>query len=195
MNQRQSFHLTQLQALLPHGKAWPREPDAILTKVLAGLAHSSAQTEEEVDALVREADPRLTHALLTDWERVLGLPDCGIVPATMEERRQAVQAKLTENGLINDAGLVELATRLGFDITINHFSPFRAGDTAGSRTYGIDWAFAKEISAPAETVQYLAAGRGAAGEPLRIWGREAQLECAVRRNTHAHVVLNFSYGG
>ena len=35
-------YLAQLQALLPPGRAWPREPDAVLTKLLHAFADALA---------------------------------------------------------------------------------------------------------------------------------------------------------
>jgi len=40
-------YLQQAQALLPQGRAWPRDPDAVLSQVLAAISESLARSHEE----------------------------------------------------------------------------------------------------------------------------------------------------
>lgn len=73
-------YLAQLQALLPPGSAWPRAANATLTKLLGALAEELARLDARALALIDEADGRSTLELLSDWERVCGLPDpCPLV--------------------------------------------------------------------------------------------------------------------
>lgn len=186
-------YLSALKALLPSGPAWPREEETPLTRLLKAWAEEFARLDARAALLTEEADARTTLELLPDWERALGLPECGLEYTTVEERRSALEAKLTAGGAMTNAELIALAEVLGFTITITEYAPFVAGSEAGDALWNSDWAFTKEINAPAETIEVFTAG-WFAGEPLRDWGREALLECAMLRQSPAHVLVNFAYG-
>jgi len=64
-----------LQALLPHGRVWPREPDAVQSRVAAGLAQTAARLHARANYLLRDAFPVAPLELLPEWEATLGLPD------------------------------------------------------------------------------------------------------------------------
>jgi uncharacterized protein YmfQ (DUF2313 family) len=68
-------YLAQLAALLPTGPALPREADSVLMRLLGMPAAELAAVQARVDALLAEADPRITAELLPDWEAAFGLPD------------------------------------------------------------------------------------------------------------------------
>lgn len=99
--------LAQLQALLPSGLAWPRDPDATLTAVLRGWAVELAQVELDakthLDALLPDS-AQTTY--LVDWERVLGVYG-----------REAVLAQLAARGGADKAYFIALASRLGRTVT------------------------------------------------------------------------------
>lgn len=184
----------QLQALLPRGKAWPREADAVLTALLDGLAPALARADARAEDLLDEADPRTTAELLADWERVAGLPDrCVTTTQTAIERRDALVARITNAGGQSRAFFVALAAFLGYTITVAEYRPFQAGvSRAGDALTNGDWLFSWRVEAPAETVRSFVAG-SLAGEPLRSWGNEA-LECVIRRHAPAHTLVLFTYG-
>lgn len=106
---------SQLQALLPSGAAWPREPGAILTKTLHAVADELARVDVRADDLLTESDPRSTFELLGDWERAFGLP-AACVPAgqTTTERRSALAAKVAALGGQSRAYFLELANAIGY---------------------------------------------------------------------------------
>ena len=68
-------YLRHLQALMPQGRAWPTEDGAALTRLLAGFSGGLSRNHNRAVDLIDEADPCTTVELLTDWERVCGLPD------------------------------------------------------------------------------------------------------------------------
>ena len=104
-----------LQDLLPYGPAWTREPDRILTRLLCGLSREPSRTEFQARRLIEEADPRTTQELIDDWERFVGLPgDCENPPTDLEERRQAVVAKLRQRVSPTPAYFQSLAEGLGY---------------------------------------------------------------------------------
>lgn len=106
---------SQLQALLPPGAAWTREPNAVLTKTLHAIADELARVDVRADELLTESDPRATFELLGDWERAFGLP-ATCVPAgqTTTERRNALAAKVAALGGQSRAYFLKLASDIGF---------------------------------------------------------------------------------
>lgn len=104
-----------LQALLPHGAAWPRDPDAVLTALLQAFADEFARVDVRVEDLFNEMDPRTTYELLEDFERVTGLPDpCVPAEQTVNERRAALVTRLTGQGGQSIAYFLGLAAALGY---------------------------------------------------------------------------------
>jgi len=184
-----------LQALLPTGSVWPRGPEATLTKLLAAWAAELARVDERGDDLVDEADPRTAFEMLTDWERVCGLPGtCHDTAEGLAQRRAAVSSRLTFRGGQSRAFFLSLAASLGYSVGIEEFRPLRAGGLAGSRAYGEGWAFAWRVRGPeASAISVLRAG-GGAGERLRTWGN-ALLECEIGRRSPAHTNVLFAYVG
>lgn len=67
--------LEALQALLPPGRAFTREPGSVLTRLLSAIAAVLAAVQINIEALAAQSDPRLAVSMLSDWETMLGLPD------------------------------------------------------------------------------------------------------------------------
>lgn len=106
-----------LLAMLPEGPVWPRALDSTLARTLLALAEPVARWAEDCAVyLVREAFPPTSELLLSDWERVLGLPEpCIPVPQTMPERQAAVLEKLQRRpGGASKAYFIEIAHKLGY---------------------------------------------------------------------------------
>ena len=177
-------YLTLLQDLLPPGAAWTREPDAGLTKLLAALAEELSRIDARTEDLIREANPMTTTELLTDWERVAGLPDaCTGQLETVQQRRDALVARLSDTGDQSAAFYIALAASLGFTVTIEE----------GVGTPGTDeWAFQWHVHAPEVSIRYARAGEAVAGDPIRSWGNDL-LECAFNRRKQAHMEIVFVY--
>lgn len=155
-------YLSALQALLPQGRAWPRDPGALLTALLDGFAKSYALVDAKQTNLLIDAFPETTVELLPEWESSLGLPDpCVGQLATLEQRRTQVVARLTALGGQSIAALTAFAAALGFTITITEYADFRAGiNHAGDNVYA--------AQAPTAAT-YFTAGGGHAGDPLAVW--------------------------
>ena len=133
------IHTQILQALLPQGRIWPRDAEATLSKLLATWALELARVDARADDLMDEVDPSTTLELLSDFERVCGLPDkCSFGDETLEQRRGEVLAKLTSRGGQTPAYFIGLAAQLGYTVEIEEFRPFRAGSRAGERAYATD---------------------------------------------------------
>lgn len=185
-----------LKDLLPPGKAFPRESGTQLEQVLLGAAEEFARVEGRADSLAIEVNPAFTNELLTDWERVAGLPDkcSGSLEETVQGRRKVLIAKLTSNGGQSPAYFIEVARLLGYTITITEFRPFQAGlARAGDPLTNGDWLYTWRVNANETTIIEFRAGLSVAGEALRTWGNDT-LECKINQLKPAHTDVIFSYG-
>lgn len=185
-------YLAQLQALLPPGAAWSREPSADLTRLLAALADELGRIDGRADALLAELDPRTTAELLRDWERVAGLPDpCTGADPTTAARRAALHTRLTTLGGQSAAYYQALAADLGFAITITEFRPHTVADDVETPLHGPQWRFWWQVNAALETITEFST-LDTVADPLAAWGNE-RLECLIRRLKPAHTEVIFAY--
>ncbi|MDR5742501.1 DUF2313 domain-containing protein [Caballeronia sp. LZ029] len=186
--------LAAMQALLPRGRVWPRDPDTVQSKVLSGLAPSYERQTARANYLLVDAFPSTTYELLPEWESTLGLPDpCAGEAPTILARRAQVIARLTAMGGASISQLTAFAASLGYAVTITQYTQARAGVLrAGQPVNGYDWNFAWKITAPINTVVRAVAGSMAAGDPLASWGN-AVLECEFRAVMPAHTIPIFAY--
>lgn len=193
MGMSRAEYLSQLQALLPQGPAWPREPDALLTRLLDGFAEEFARVDARADQLIDEADPRTTYELLADWERVAGLPgECvASLAQTVEQRRAALVAKLVERGGQSRAYFIALAAKLGYTVTITEFDEWTFDSDVDAPLTGTDWRFAFQVNAPLNTVGEWTFDSDV-DAPFAWWGNEL-LECAINNDKPAHTVALFAY--
>lgn len=183
-----------LQQLLPPGAAWPRDIDAVLTKLLTGFAVGMARAHNRGIDLVDESDPRAATEMLTDFERVVGPDTCiegGLT--TLAERRAYVHARWTARGGQSRAFFIALAEALGYEVTITEYRPFTCESECEDPLCDEEWRFAWTVNAPETTIREFTCESGC-DEPLRTWGNEL-LECAVSRAKPAHTVCHFAYGG
>lgn len=198
-----------LADLLPTGPMWPREPETTIMTTIAGLAAEYARVHSRDCDLLTESYPGTSTETITDWERVCGLPDpCTGPLETLQERRQAVLAKLASRGGQSRQYFVDLAATLGYAITITEFRPMlasqcRAGDRCYHQSNGRadtlasrmrDWWFVWQVNAADDVkITYFRASSSNAGEPLAKWGNE-MLECAIVNAKPAHTYVLHSYG-
>ncbi|MDR5857247.1 DUF2313 domain-containing protein [Caballeronia sp. LZ062] len=186
--------LSAMQALLPRGRVWPRDPDTVQAKVLSGLAPSYERQTARANYLLVDAFPPTTYELLPEWEATLGLPDpCAGTAPTIPARRAQVIARLTALGGASIPQLTAFAASLGYTVTITQYTQARAGMLkAGQPVNGYDWNFAWKITAPLNTIVRAVAGGMAAGDPLASWGNKV-LECEIRAVMPAHTIPIFAY--
>lgn len=196
MAYRADQYREQLKALLPPGRAFPRERGSTLDALLDALAIELARIDARGDQLMIEAIPFTTTELLPDWERVAGLPDScsGLLADTLQQRRADLVAKLAARGGQSRAYFIAVALALGFVITIEEFFPFRVGlSEVGAPLNGGDWSFTWRINAPETTITLFRTGPSNVGEPLADWGNDT-LECRMNKLKPAHTILLFAYG-
>jgi uncharacterized protein YmfQ (DUF2313 family) len=186
-------HANLLKALLPTASLDPAAPVLSAELNADGAALDEAQMIAGV--LLDEMDPSATQELLTDWERVVGLPDaCAPLATTMQERRIAVIARLAALGGQSREFFVGVVERLGYTAEIDDFPPFRAGQSAaGDQLTNENWLFWWMVRVPETKTYEFKAYWSAAGEPLRHWGDQL-LECAINKLKPAHTAVTFHYG-
>lgn len=185
-------YLSQLQALLPQGPAWPRDSSATLTMLLQAMADELARIDGRADQLLEEIDPRTTTELLADWERVAGLPDsCVTGDQSTAQRRDALHARLTTLGGQSVTYFIALAASLGYTVTITEFSLHTVNDDVNHPLYGQPWQFAWQVNAPQDTIGTLSV-TDTVDDPIAWWGNES-LECAISRLKPAHTHVMFAY--
>lgn len=183
----------QLLALLPRGRAWPRDLETTIRKTIAGLAPTYARNMERGNALVVDAFPGDTESLLPEWEASLGLPDpCAGAGATIAQRRAQVVSKLADTGGQSEGYFIALAAKLGYEITITKYAPNTFGMAFGGFFAGDDWAYTWQVNAALVNQHFFEFGAGSLGDPFSSWGN-AVLECVFNALKPAHTVLIFSY--
>lgn len=189
-------YLEQLKTLLPPGQAFPREAGTTLHDLLDGMSIELARVDGRGEALPAEANPLSTNELLSDWERVAGLPDkcSGSLEETLQGRRSALLTKLSSTGGQSPAYFIGLAASLGYAVTIEQFRPFRVGmSRAGDSLTNGAWVFTWIIRAPEVSLTDFSVGLSAVGEKLRTWGNDT-LECKINQLKPAHTIALFAYG-
>ena len=202
-----------LYNLLPQGRAWSRDPDSDLYKLIASLAVEFMRMDERLDELLKEFDPFQTNELLADFETMLGLPNSCLIGDELSEaerRRQVIQ-KLNAIGGASASYFENLLLNAGFVVDVTpYFSPFlagrsragdrltngdtyfRAGARAGDRLYNSGWTYWWRVHSDENIVNYFRAG-SSAGERLATFGN-AQLECLIKKLKPAHTSVQFTYG-
>jgi uncharacterized protein YmfQ (DUF2313 family) len=193
-NLTSSDYLRAFQGLMPRGRVWPRDPDAVQTQVFTGLTQIYGRQTARSNYLLVDSFPATTYELLPEWELTLGLPDpCAGESPTVQQRRAQVVARLANAGGQSAAYYIGFAAQLGYGITITNFAPFRCGQSrCGQQLGNTDWFFVWSANAPLNTVVRFAAGQSAAGEPLASWGNTV-LQCELSAIAPAHTVLQFRY--
>lgn len=183
-----------LQALMPRGLAWPRDPDTVMTRVVSGLAPTWTRHTQANNYLLGDAFPATSADLLPEWEAALGLPDpCAGPSPTLQGRQKQVVARLVNSGGQAVPYFVGYAGALGYDVTVSEFTPFRMGQQAMRSPLGrAEWAHAWQINAPAVTMTYFRMAQSCMGQPLASWGN-AVLECELGEVKPAHTILHFAY--
>jgi uncharacterized protein YmfQ (DUF2313 family) len=183
----------QLQALLPPGPAWPRDDNTGLARFLAGLAEEFARVDARTDALLDEADPRTIAELLTEWERVCGLPDGCVGPLDgTAARRAAVLGRITAQGGQSIAYYIAVAASIGFTVTITEERVHTCLSDCMEPLNDDEWRFVWNVNvAGVFTVTYLTCIDDCV-TPLASWGN-ALLECTINRLKPAHTLAIFKY--
>ncbi|ABE45631.1 YmfQ family protein [Polaromonas sp. JS666] len=191
-----SQYVAHLQALLPQGPAWSREPDSVTTKLLQGLAEELARLDARFDDLVEETDVRSTTELLTDWERVLGLPDDCLADQALSliERRRLAQQRLVEQGGQSASYFLGLAELLGEPgCTITEFRPMNCNDDCNDALYSPEDRFSWRVNIPHAAVNARPMNcNDDCNDPLDL-SSPSLIVCPITERKPAHTNVFFAY--
>jgi uncharacterized protein YmfQ (DUF2313 family) len=184
----------QLRLLLPPVSYDSSAPilSAAIEAEASALEASESQTEMVYSAIFADSG-----VALSEWERLLKLPDPCLIgeSLTVRQRVQAVVSKLQSRGGQSRAFFIGLAKALGYNITITTFRPARVGlSKINDPLCGGEWVFTWRVNAPAVTINHAAVGISGAGDPLASWGNKV-LECRFSQLQPAEGILLFGYGG
>lgn len=186
-------YLDQLQALMPQGRAWPRDSGAVLTRLLDAVAGSLARADAAAEDLMSEILPTTAVALLSDWERVLGLPDpCSSLSSEISKRREAAVVKLIRSHAPTPEAMVAMAQGLGYEPEVIEHQQAAAAriprlDTSAGRWRHVWWMRVKTSD-----TRYFDALSNVL-TPLAIRAPDSELECRVRAAAPAHTYPVFVY--
>jgi uncharacterized protein YmfQ (DUF2313 family) len=154
MGMSRDAYLSQLQMLLPPGAAWSQDQDALLTRLLDGLAEEFARIDGRAAQLIDECDPCTTSEMIADWESVAGLSATSSIDGSalsIDQRQSNLVSRITERGGQSPAYFIGLALRLGFVVTITEFKEWSVLDDTEASLNGVEWNFAWHINAPLVT--------------------------------------------
>lgn len=190
-----AYH-AQLVALSPQGLAWNVEEGSEYSDLLYVFAKALAVFDSKLtDIFLKELNPLTATELLPDWERLLGLPDtCSPADQALQQRREAAYAKWIMRGGQSKAYFIALASAMGYDITIDTYSPFVCGlSQCGYPLNTLEMRFVWRVNVPDSRVYYFRAGESTCGERLLQIVSATQLECAFRKLQPSCSDLYFSY--
>jgi uncharacterized protein YmfQ (DUF2313 family) len=192
-------YIRLLQALLPRGPAWNRDPDSTLSDVLYSFAAELARLEDRAEDLLTEANTLYTTELLGEYEADFGIPDeCIARAATVDRRREVVHAQLLAQGGQHPGYYMALANNLDRILYIVEFTPFWAGagecgDFCGDQKTIFYWGAV--FGYHNGFVDWFEAGDECAGDLLGDMPYVTQLICMLERHRPAQtVILYYFYG-
>jgi uncharacterized protein YmfQ (DUF2313 family) len=107
-------YLDAAKALLPHGRAWPRDETSTLSHYLNAVANVIFLAHRALTKLFEtELDPTTADAMLPDWEAAYGITAKG----NKDARRSHLATVIVDPGGFTGAHYVALATSLGYTAT------------------------------------------------------------------------------
>lgn len=187
--------LAALQAMLPPGRAFTREPDSNLTKVLSAIAAMLLAAQIRFENLLEQADPRRATSMLPDWERLLGLPDrCTPAGQQFFDRQGAAYQRLTEQGGQSRAYFISLADLLGEPgVTITEFSRFNCNSNCNDALYSLADFFAWAVNIPRPALDLASFDSNSPCDISLQPFSPSIIECAITERKPAHTQVVFTY--
>lgn len=195
-------YLQMLINLLPRGRAWSRDPDSILYKLMHAFSAELGRIDGRNTDLSIERDTRFTIELLPDHEKDLGLPDeCTTLAETIAERRRIANSKLVTDTGLDKQTYIDIAADLGYIITITEFTPCWSGmavsgDPCGDQQNIFYWQV--NVIITAETFEdwvYFTCGSSECGDLLIYAPLLSVLECVLNTYKPAWTKMLFTYIG
>lgn len=137
--------LSALQAMLPPGRAFTREPDSVLSQLLSAIAAMFLAVQLKLENLLEQADPRHATSMLADWERLLGLS----AGQQQVDRQRSAYQRLVEQGGQSRSYFIGLAELLGEPgVTITEFGSFTCNSNCNAALYSPANRFVWRVNIP-----------------------------------------------
>jgi uncharacterized protein YmfQ (DUF2313 family) len=160
------------------------EPSSGLSSFLLAISDELARIDARADQLVAEWDPSTATEMLSDWERVLGLPVEGtVLPADNVSRQIAVARAYVARGGQTEAYFIALADAAGFEVSISDIAVHVWQMSVNLSLIRVSYTLVTSI---------FRAGASRAGDHLTSYS-VPELEAVIRRATPAHTVVWFRY--
>jgi len=171
------------------------EGDNASSRALPPVGAALQSMHARAEQLIEEADARTTSELLDDFERVVGLPDPCLDPATSTaERRRRVVQRLTYQGGQSVAFFTSFLAALGYaGITVTEFRPMKCNSKCNAALNQGGWRYGWRVSVPTSAVKKVMTVRGRCNDPLASWG-DPGLACLLAVHKPAHTRLFVAYG-
>lgn len=181
---------SHLANLLPPGKLWNLEGETGLHELLVGMGDEFQRVEDRGVDLIEESDPRTADETLSDWERVLSLPDDLVteIPGAPAARRVAITQKWVARGGANLEFYELLCASCGYPLLSLHryqgdvlrigFRVQALTPTNASRVFGDVYAYAVLLTLGTSTPGALT---------------QTQFEAVIRNRTQSHIQVVFEY--
>ena len=190
----------QLHALLPQGSAWPREPGTVLDDLLDAIAEQLARVDSSGSNLLDDIRPNNTLDLLSDWERVAGLPDsCSVDNSSVAVRRASLLEKLVTKTSPSPAEFRRIGDLFGVTITVEEFDQTRATTWANAQSPAVDvtsgkWRYVWWITIPTSADVARLTTVSTVDTPFKSVGRNSELECRLRGASpaHSHLIIEYN---
>lgn len=191
-----SAWLASLQALLPPGRAFTREPGSVLAKLLEAFAAMLLAAQVRAENLHAQSEPLIATSLLIDWETTLGLPDnCQAgTDRSIGDRQSAASQRLLEQGGQSAAYYIGLAAQLGQPgCTITEFGPTTCNDDCNDALGATADRFNWRVNVPSASIGNRVANcSDDCSDPLDFY-TPSLIECPIRERKPAHTAVYFAY--
>lgn len=169
-----------LLRLLPPGRALTRVIGSRIEWLLGAIAMGPGRVLERAGLLIRELVPMEAIELLSDWERLLGLPDDCAPANTLEERQTLVRARFLgfgghELAVYQAIAEVLLGSAL-IELRDVHYRPFTCLSNCTDALYQDEWA---------NVVHWVVV--------TQTGTRVERLECEFNRRKRVHAFFTYSW--
>lgn len=197
LNHSASEYFQALKLLLPPGPAWQFDDGCYFVKLLELASREFARIDADIEALIREGDPRTASVTLTDWFDEWGVPDeClkSYSDASLEDYRNVLVTKYATQGYTFSELVKLIGKTLGYsEVSIDNFKIFRVTSRVNERVYSPRWSnwFMTITVNKINERKFLTTSRVYAR--LAQWG-DVLFECMIKNLAPCHTDVIFQYG-
>lgn len=174
-------------SLFPEGKFWEKWLSEH-SNIINVITNDTFQMLQKIEQLKKELDPMQAtpELFLPYWEAFFALKSDLL---SLEKRRDLVVTKLLANGGQSILFYKEFLRKLGYQVEINEYHPFKAGSKAGDALYSGDFWHGKwSIKFKNQKVYRFRAG-SRAGDRLVVYSGLDNILRVLNKMKQAHTAL------